>query len=424
MLDRASILTNKYIRRAGENHESVSHPEEADGEKTSLVTGYSGRMAVLLALGWLALLLGRQTLPPLLPTIIEQLSISPVRAGFVLTLMMGLYALLQYPAGRLSDVLSRTTLLVASVVGMILGFALLVTVRTYPQLLLGGALLGTSSAFYFTPSRAFLSELFVERRGQAFGLQTTAGMGGSALAAGVAVTALGVATWQVAFVPSIGLLAIVGVLLHRWSHESYVLSRDGVELNLRETIGRLVQSRQIRRLLTIRVLVSFAFQAIIGFLPAFLIAEKEFSTAFASGSFALVFVVGGITGPLAGRLSDLFPRVRVIFSGLVAALAGLVGMLLSEPTVLVVASIVVMAVGLTSLLPVMGAYFMDLFPDSNVGGDFGAAKTIFSGAGSLGPTYVGYVAAQRSYIVAFAGLAGLLLVAVGLVFTLRTTDGS
>ncbi|MFB6150121.1 MAG: MFS transporter, partial [Halobacteriales archaeon] len=272
---------------------STTTADETDTD-AGLLTGYSGRIVLLVAFGWFSILLGRQALPPLLPTIIEALRISPARAGVALTVLMGLYSLLQYPAGRLSDALSRTTLLIASIGGMILGFGLLGTVTNYPQLLAGAAVLGVSSSFYFTPSRALLSDLFVERRGQAFGIQTTAGMGGAALAAGVAVGALRYATWQAAFLPTIVLLVGVGILLHRWSHEPYVLSRDELDFDFRGTVGRLLFQPRIRRLLFMRALTAFTFQGIVGFLPTFLQVEKGFSTTLASASFALVFVVGSV----------------------------------------------------------------------------------------------------------------------------------
>ncbi|MFB6300249.1 MAG: MFS transporter [Halobacteriales archaeon] len=398
---------------------SVTSTTPTDDDTAGLLTGYPGRMVLLLAFGWLSILLGRQALPPLLPTIIEQLRLSPARAGVALTVMMGLYSLLQYPAGRLSDGLSRTTLLVGSIGGMLIGFGLLATVSNYPQLLLGTAFVGLSSAFYFTPSRAMLSDLFVERRGQAFGLQTTAGMGGGALAAGVAVGALRYATWQAAFLPTMVLLVGVGVLLHRWSHESYVLSRAAIEFDFRGTVGRLVWRSRIRRLLLMRALVAFTFQGIVGFLPTFLQIEKGFSTTLASASFALVFVVGSLMGPPAGRLSDIWPRLRVVLGALGVGIAGLIGLLVGASPAIVIGSIIALAAGLASLFPVMGAYFMDLFPDRSVGGDFGAAKTVYTGLGSIGPTYVGVVAAQQDYTIAFVGLLGLLVLAVVLLVTLQ-----
>lgn len=375
-------------------------------------------MALLLALGWLALLLGRQALPPLLPVIIDTLAISPAQAGVALTLMMGCYSLLQYPAGRLSDVLTRKTLLVVSVGGTITGFVILGTVTTYSQLLIGGVLVGVGSAFYFTPSRAFLSDLFTERRGQAFGLQTTAGMTGSALAAGGAVVALEYASWQTAFFPTIVLLFGVGVFIHRWSHESYDFSASDLDLNLQETVNRLFGSTRIRRLLVVRALVGFTFQAAVGFLPTFLQVEKEFTTVFASGSFALVFVVGGGIGPVAGRLSDWLHRLHVVLGGIVIGLLGLVSLLFADALFQIIASVVILAVGLSTMFPVMQAYLMDIFPDDSVGGDFGAAKTVFTGIGSLGPTYVGVIAASLSYTMAYAGLTLLLLLAIALLLTL------
>lgn len=139
-------------------------------------------------------------------------------------------------------------------------------------------------------------------------------------------------------------------------------------------MGRLFLDSQVRRLLTARVLIGFSLQAVFAFLPAVLQIEKGFSTALASGSFALVFVVGSVGAPLVGRLSDLFPRVQIVLAGLIIGLISLVVMLAADTSILVVISIGTMAFGLTPLIPVMGAYFMDLFPMGSAGGDFGASK--------------------------------------------------
>ncbi|MFB6183484.1 MAG: MFS transporter [Haloarculaceae archaeon] len=395
----------------------ASSTADVDDAETRLLSGYSGRMVTLAALGWMTVLLGRQVIPPLLPTIIDDLSITSARAGFALTLMMGVYALLQYPAGRLSDALSRKTLMVPALGGTVIGFVLLGTVTTYPQLLVATLLIGACPAFYFTPSRAFLSDLFVERRGQAFGVQATAGLGGSALAAGIAVVALNVATWQAAFLPAIVLLVLVGASFHRWSHESYVFTLEDVDLDVVATFERLLRSSRIRRLLVVRIAFGFTFQSVISFLPTLLHADKGFSTALASGSFALLYVVGSVSAPAAGRLSDRFDRSRVVLASLAGALLGLVVLVVGVRPSIIVGGIVVMAAGLSALFPVLQAYFMDAFPDASMGGDFGAAKTVYTGIASVGPTYVGVVATRQSYVVAFAGLTVVILAAIALVVT-------
>ncbi len=58
----------------------------------------------------------------------------------------------------------------------------------------------------------------------------------------------------------------------------------------------------------------------------------------------------------------------------------------------------------------------------NPSGDFGAFKTVYSGIGSLGSSYVRYVGGEWNYIVAYPGLAGSLcleIVFLGLVWSVR-----
>lgn len=390
-----------------------------DGDRDErLLSGYTGRLAVLLAVGWLTILLGRQTLPPLLPTIIDAFAISPTHAGVVLTLLMGGYGLLQYPAGRLSDARSRTAVLRGSIAGMLVGFGLLATVASYAQLLLGAAVLGTSAAFYFTPSRAFLSDLFVVRRGQALGMQSTAGLVGSALAAGVAVGAVHLGAWQLAFLPSIAILAVVGLLLPRFSEEAPA-GEAVPDFALRGTLGRLLGTAEFRRLLAMRALVAFSFQALVGFLPAYLRFGKGLSTAAAGGVFAAFFVVGAATTPISGWLSDRLPRLRVVGGGIAVAILGLAGLLLAGDLPGVLVGTVVLAAGLLSLVPVVQAYLLDSFPEGSAGGDYGAAKAIFTGMGSLGPTYLGVLVVGVGYTLAFASLGPLLALAGLLVLAVR-----
>jgi hypothetical protein len=64
---------------------------------------------------------------------------------------------------------------------------------------------------------------------------------------------------------------------------------------------------------------------------------------------------------------------------------------------------------------------MDTFPDGSMGGDLGATRTVYLGLGSLGPSYVGFVAGRVSYAVAFAGLLGCLLVSAAIVVGLART---
>jgi MFS family permease len=128
-----------------------------------------------------------------------------------------------------------------------------------------------------------------------------------------------------------------------------------------------------------------------------------------------VFLSGTATTPVAGWLEDRFPRRAVSVAGLVLATVALGGVVIVSSVPALAAAVVVLALGYKTQFPIVDAILLDAAPDANMGGDLGAARGLFLGVGSLGPAYVGIVAATVSYGAAFAGLAACLLVAAGII---------
>lgn len=386
-----------------------------------LLTGHSGRLLVAASVGWAMIQTGRLVLSPLLPTVVSDFQITSVEAGVTFTLLWGPYALGQYPSGRLSDRLSRKSLLVAGLALLAVGFCVLASAPTFPVFLLGAAVVGTGAGLYPTPARALVSDLFVARRGEAFGLHTASGDLGGALAAGLAVAALAIAGWRSAFVPVVAVLAVVLLALHAWSREAYTVPTvDRATLaaagrDAARTAARLFGNRRMALLLVAYSLYAFTWQAVVGFLPTFLREAKSFSPALASGGFAALFVVGAVVKPLAGGLGDRFGRSAVSGGSLGVAVLALAGVLVADEKLAVVAGVVAFAAGLMAYPPVMQAFLMDVFPEGSMGGDLGATRTVYLGLGSLGPTYVGVVAARADYWTAFAGLLACLVVSAAIV---------
>jgi predicted MFS family arabinose efflux permease len=411
----------------GRAEESDAEEMDADESRERLLTGYSGRLLVAVSLGWAAIQSGRLVLSPLLPTVMEGLAITDFEAGMALSLMWGLYALCQYPSGRLSDNLTRKTLLVSGLALLVAGFVALASAPNYLLFLFGAAVVGLGAGLYPTPARALVSDLFVKRRGQAFGIHTASGDLGGAAAAGLAVVALAFAGWRSAFMPVIVVLAAVALALYVWGREAFTppeADREGVVEGLadaRATARRLWKNPRMRWLLLAYALFAFTWQSATGFLPTFLRASKGFRPGLASGGFAALFVVGAVVKPLSGSLGDRFARATVAAGALVAAAGALVGLLAASGTLAVGVAVVVFAAGLMAYPPVMQALLMDTFPDGSMGGDLGATRTVYLGLGSLGPSYVGFVAGRVSYAAAFAGLLGCLLVSAAIVVGLART---
>lgn len=373
---------------------------------------YAGRISFVLALGWFTIRLGRESLPPLLSVVIEQVAISPSEAGLAMALMWGFYSLCQFPGGRLSDDLSRTVILVVGLGIATVGFGTLTFVTTLPRFLFAVSLVGIGGGLYFVPMRALLSDLYVDDRGRVFGINLAAGAIGSAAAAGLAYVVTEWAVWQVAFLVPGLLLLLVTALLHRWSRECYIIA--SVDFEIQTTARRLFTVATIRRTVVVYALFTFVLQAVISFLPLFLQAEKSFSLATANASFALLYVVGMVVMPTAGKLGDRFGYRPLASLSLVTSLLGLIAMIIFPWSLLVVLGIVVFAAGIRGFSPLMQAYLMSIFPESSMGGDFGATKTIYNGFGSLGPLYVGVVADVTNYTVSFGGLVVFLLMSLSI----------
>jgi predicted MFS family arabinose efflux permease len=392
---------------------SVAEPE-------SLVRGYSGRIFVVVTLGGIAVKVGKHALSPLLPEIISTLSITPFQAGTALTIMSLVFAVAQYPSGRLSDHLSRKTVLVTSLGVVFVGLVVLHQTVNYLMFVMGTAIVGLGRGLYPTAARALLSELFVERRGRAFGVNMASSDVSGGVAAGLAVVVLAVATWHAAFLPVLGVVFLSLLLLHRWSRESLVL--QPVSFNFRETGRRIFRTAQIRRILVAYALFIFTIRGVLGFLPTFLRADYGLSAGVASAAFATLFGVGLVTKPIAGDLSDRLPRPIVGASVLFLGAVGM-GLLVVTPSLPVIfGSIVIYAVGQKSFGPVMQAHLMDVFPDESMGGDLGAIRTVYMVFGSFGPAYVGFVASRMSYTMAFVGFSVVFFVAGVLVLSITTME--
>ncbi|MFB6156434.1 MAG: MFS transporter [Haloferacaceae archaeon] len=381
-------------------------PETAAAAEESLVSGHGGRLLLLVSFGWFTIQGGRLLLPPLLPEVIAELNISAAEAGLALTTLWGIYALLQYPSGRLSDRLSRRTLLVAALLAAAAGYVLLSTAVVYPLFVLAAAVIGFGAGLYPTAARALVSDRFEQKRAAAFGLHTASGDIGGAAAAGVAVVVVATVVWRAPFLPLAAVLVGVAVALHVLSREPYEVKR--VDLDVRGAAGRLTGNPGVAALVLAYCGFAFAWQSSAGFLPLFLREAKGLSPALASAGFAALFLVGAAVKPVAGRLGDRHGKARVASTGIAFGAVALAALLVVDGTAAILAVTVAYAAGLMSFPPVMQSFLMDAFPTDSMGADLGLARTTYIGVGALGPTYVGLVAERAGYVVAFGGIVAVL----------------
>ncbi|WP_435320753.1 MFS transporter [Haloarchaeobius sp. TZWSO28] len=367
-----------------------------------VISGYAGRQLSLHALGLVVILSGVLVVAPLLPSIIETFDITPATAGFSISVLWGTNALVQYPGGRYADHLPSTVVLLLSQTLLVVGFLSLAISTTFPQFVLGLALVGAGYGMFEPAGMVLLGDLFDEQRGRAFGIRDAAVNFGSTLSAALAAAALTYNTWRAAFVPVALLLCVVLFSLHRVTRDSYTVST--VDLDLRNTAVRLFETPQSGALVAVTAMTLFAWQGTASFLPTFLHLEKGFSELAATLGFAGLFLVGTVTTPVAGALGDRWSHLRVAAVTTGFSVLGLATLVVAGRRLLVIFGLFVFAVGLTTFWPVIYVHLVGQLSGDTVGGDLGALRTAYFAIGSLGPSYVGLVAAKFDYSLAFGSL--------------------
>lgn len=376
--------------------------ERVTDRNESLYSGYSGRILLVLTSSELLISLGALILPPLLPAISGDLGLSPSQAGAVMTVWWLAVAVHNYPGGRLADHLTQKTVLVAGALITTVGLVVLSTAFTYVVLLVGVTVLGVGRGLFQPAAITQLSNLFVDRRGQALGIRNAAFTVGGTFAGGAAALILAFADWRAAFVPiAVGLLTITG-LMHVWNRQPYELHQ--VSLEIRDTGRRLVSIGEIRWLVVVLSIYGFAWNGATTFLPTYLQVSKGLSGSTASVAFAGVFLVGAATQPVAGLVGDRIGHLRSAAVATVACSVGIGTLLLASNLVLVGAGLVVFGAGLAAFWPVVTAHGMGTLPDDSRGGDWGAITTVFIATESLGSAVAGLIAEYASYDAAYAVL--------------------
>jgi predicted MFS family arabinose efflux permease len=376
-------------------------------------------MFLLLTFILVCLQLAKRILPPLLPAIIGDLGITTFMAGVALSLLRLATASMEYPGGRFADQLSRTTVVLVSLGFAVVAVTALALSRSYAVFLVAVAILGMALGLYIPSSRTLLSDLFREKRGRAFGLNMVGSDLSGILAAGLAVWIVSVATWRGAFLPLALVLLPLPFVLYRLSTEPVTVER--VEFGLVETAGRVFRSSSTRWLLVVYSLFVVGTSGVTSFLPTFLIEVQEVSFAFASASFALVYVGGLVSRPVSGTLSDRLPRPLVAGGSFLVTAGGLALVVFAPLPAAAVVGVVVFAVGQKGIPPALQAHLMDRFSDESMGSDFGAFRAVYKAAGSLGPGITGFVASGYGFVPAFLVLAAMFL--LGGVILLRFHAG-
>jgi FSR family fosmidomycin resistance protein-like MFS transporter len=254
-------------------------------------------------------------LSPLLPLLIEKLSLTLTQAGFLSTIMQ-LPALLNPYIGVLADRISVRYFVILAPAITAVPMSLIGVAPSYGVLLLLLFITGISVSIFHVPSPVMIAHLSATRTGRGMSYYMTGGELARTIGPLVAVAGVSLLGLE-GFYP----VMVFGLISTVWL---YLKLRD-VPVNDVQTKRKLTALQTWRKLRYIlwpltAILVSRGFMhaSLTAFLPTYI--NQQTGNLWLAGMALTLFEVAGVAGVLtAGSMSDLFGRRKTLLVSLVGA---------------------------------------------------------------------------------------------------------
>ena len=276
------------------------------------------RIVLLILLGWLAIVFPRMLISPLLPTIEDEFHVSHGQAALLMSSYLLSYAIVQLPAGSLSDRFGNKLFMILALLGTSVGSLLMGFTSTFDQALAVRLLAGTLSGLWFASSSKMIAQYTSSsRRGRALGIVYSGGSIGTILIyVMVGVSSNGEVGWRYFFmissIPGFLCLALTYFFAKDLKEKGVETENEGKDLSL-EVVMKNIKSRPLILSLVFTFLSSLASWSLGTFIPTYLIVDRRLLVAEAS-SILMVQAVPSIFssflgGYVADRLGFRFPLV-------------------------------------------------------------------------------------------------------------------
>jgi len=253
-------------------------------------------------------------LAPLLPLLIEKLSMSLAQAGFLSTVMQ-IPALLNAHIGVLADRISVRFFIILAPAMTAIPMSLIGLAPSYAVLLILLFITGISVSVFHVPSPVMVSRLSGSRKGRGMSFFMTGGELARTVGPLVAVGAVSVLGLE-GFYP----IMIFGLMASIWLYFNF--REVSVAADQDRRLSVMESWRDIQHILlpltAILVARGFMHASMAAFLPTFI--KLETGNLWLAGIALTVFEATGVAGVLvAGSMSDRFGRRRILLISLLGA---------------------------------------------------------------------------------------------------------
>ena len=260
----------------------------------------------------------------MLPEVREAFALAEWQVGGITSVREMASGLVALPGGVATDLLRRHWGLVLAVcmASFGIGWMLMGLAPAIWVLLVGMGLVAVASSMWHLPGIAALSHHFSHRRGSALSFHGVGGQIGDAAAPVVTGLLLAVLTWQ-RILEIYAAVPLFLAFLVFWASRDIGRSRDGGEDSKPNLSGQLAQTRtlfdqpRIWGIVLVAGLRGMAFVSFLTFLPLYLNDEAGLGTTSRGLYLSLLVLVGIVSTPVMGYLSDRLGRKQVLIPGMI-----------------------------------------------------------------------------------------------------------
>ena len=394
------------------NEVSEINKTTVEGEETQESKGFF--ILGSLSLGHVGVHWFQQLWPVIIPSVKSSLGLSNVEIGTLTAVRQFTAGPLTLPSGLIADLYrNRTAVILASAfIAFGISHFLVAQANTFSIMIPCVALLGIGTALWHPAAIGSLSRRFPERRGTALAVHGV----GASIGDTIAPIAIGflllTISWQRLL--ELQIIPAVIVALTLWKGlESTYRNQEGSQSSggsYWSDIKSLIGHRVVLAIIGVNVLTGMARLTIMTFLPIFIQDDLQYS-AFSLGFFwGLLHVMGAVSQPVMGYLSDKFGRKPVLLPAL--TLYGLLYLALAVASPGIQLVVVIASLGLFfyALANVTQATVMDVASDRIQSSTMGITNIFTQFLSLPAPIFAGFLVTRYGIKAAFlyAGVVVLM----------------
>ncbi len=345
----------------------------------------SGHMVLHWYMGLMALIL---------PSLKADLLLSNVQVGTITTAQMSVNGVGTVPSGYLADSYRKrgSLILASAIVSIGLGFFLMGSAHSYALVLVAGGLTGLGTALWHPGATGFLSLRFPERRGFALAIHGVGASIGDALSPVIVGAIIIAVSWRIALQAHLLPALLLAFIL--WRTIGTPHPSQAARPSFRSYVGgirSLLTNPQVMAVIASSSLMAMARLSILTFLPIYIRETLGYSSFVLGIYLALLYVMGMISQPIMGVVSDKIGRKKVLVPSFTAT--GLLYMAIVFAQGGIQLGLVIGTLGLFfyAILNVVHTAVLDVADEGVQSSTFGVIVLLSQPFSLISPVLVGYL---------------------------------